>query len=332
MAARLLIYGATGYTGALLSERCAELGIGFVAAGRNAQKVAALAERCGAESHRAFSLDDPEQLKGHLADFDCVIHAAGPFSKTARQMMDACIASGTHYLDITGEFSTYALARDLSDQAEAAGVMLMPGIGWDVVPSDCLSAHTAQRVVDPVHIRIALNHFGGVSRGSALSGGEIARLGPLVRRDGELVKLDAMLDPIMVDFGEGPESCAQLAMGDLITVYRVTGVPNITEFFQSEMEDVPEDFDPSALPDGPTAEERDAGRSKVHVQVTGADGTVKSSLINTESGYTYTQKSGVEIARRVVAGDFKTGWQTPASAYGPELATQIGDAYIVDLD
>ncbi|WP_176590600.1 MULTISPECIES: saccharopine dehydrogenase family protein [Sphingobium] len=331
MSARLMIYGATGYTGNLLSERCAELGIPFVVAGRNRSKVDAAAERFGVKGVN-FSLDSWEAVHQALVDVDVVIHAAGPFSKTALQMLDGCISTKTHYLDITGEFGVYALAESMSARAEAAGVMLMPGVGWDVIPSDCLGLHTSRRVEQPVHMRIALKHFGGVSRGSAISAGEIAQLGPLARRHGEIVKLHEAPAPIAVDFGDGPETCIPMPMGDLITGYKSTGIANITEYFQFELGAIQDHIDPADLPEGPSLEERDAGRSKVQIEVTGADGQVARSLIDTLSGYTYTQQSGVEVARRVLAGDFRPGWQSPSSAYGVGLATSIGDARIIDLN
>jgi hypothetical protein len=151
-----------------------------------------------------------------------------------------------------------------------------------------------------------------------------------VRAEGRIVASKAPTRESF-DFGEGPEECALLPGGDLITAWKSTGVPNIEEFFQVGLTSLATSVDPMTMPEGPTEEERNAGRSKVVAEVTDRDGTVVRSLIDTASGYAFTQLSAVEIARRVLGGEYKPGFQTPASAFGASLATQIGDTRIVDL-
>jgi short subunit dehydrogenase-like uncharacterized protein len=335
--AGLLIYGATGYTGKLLSERAKALGMNFAVGGRDRQKTGAIARSLDVEAH-VFEVDDERALRHAISEFACILHCAGPFFKTARQVMTACIDQRVHYLDITGEFTTYELAESLSSEAEKAGIMLLSGVGWDVVPSDCLALHTAKRVADPEWMRIGLHHFGGVSRGSALSGGEIVRTGPRARRDGIVVSPPDQ-QPALFDFGEGPELCVPLPMGDVITSWRSARVPNVDVYFRTvgstgdaPVTDVPATIDLSALPDGPTPEERSAGRSQVIVEVSGRDGAFARSTIYTLSGYSFTQEMGIEVAQRVLAGEFKAGFQSPASAYGVALATSTGGGEIIDLD
>ena len=328
MSARLMIYGATGYTGQLLSARAKKVGLDFVVAGRNPERTADLGKNLSVE-HRSFSIDDAAALRENLDSIACILHCAGPFSKTAAQVLDACLERKVHYIDITGEYGVFALAEQLSAKAEAAGVMLMPGVGWDVVPSDCLALHTARRVAKPHKLRLGLKHFGAVSRGSAVSGGEIFALGPMARRGGVIVK-PADLHPTTFDFGYGPEHCIPAPMGDLITAWKSARVPNIEVFFQVP-KDPPPAVDPKLMPDGPTAEERAAGRSRLIAEVTDTEGKVVRSMMETASGYTYTGESGIEVARRILAGDFKKGFQSPASAYGVGLAISVGGATITDL-
>ncbi|MGW0791186.1 saccharopine dehydrogenase family protein [Streptomyces sp. NPDC002911] len=337
---RLLVYGATGYTGKLVAEHARQSGLDVVVAGRNQERVALLGKELGVES-RAFTVDDPELLRAALDDITVVLNVAGPFRHTARPLMDACIDKGVHYLDTTAEFDIFATARSLHTEAAAAGVMIMSGAGWDVVPSDCVAAHAVARVADPVSLRIALKLLSATpeeaeglnlfSRGSIVSATEgIGDLGVLVRSEGDIVSLP---EPraASFDFGdEGPEECVSVSMGDLITSHLATGVPSIEVYVQVG-QPLPIDLDLSALPDGPTAEEREVGRSKVLAEVTGRDGGVTRSLIDTPTGYRFTQLSSVEIARRVLAGSFTPGFQSPSSAYGSELALSIGDSRIKDL-
>lgn len=325
----LMIYGATGYTGKLLSAEAVRRGLVPILAGRDNVRLQEVANSLGLKETRAFALDDPTAVRRGLDGIDCVLHAAGPFATTARPMMEACLDTSTHYLDITGELSTFELAEALDERAVAAGIMLMPGVGWDVIPSDAIGFHTAQRVQRPQSVKFFLKHFGGVSRGSIKSSGYIFAEGAKVRRAGEIVLKD---DPqlLKVDFGAGPETMAPMAMGDLVTAWKSFRVPDIDVFL------VAPDGDLAAvniddLPEGPSADERDAGTAKVIAEVTGADGSVARSMIETPSAYSYTSKSGIEVAARVLAGDLKTGFQSPVSAYGPDLALSVANSTIVDL-
>jgi short subunit dehydrogenase-like uncharacterized protein len=321
-----LIYGATGYTGRLIAEEAARAGLDFVVAGRDRTKVEALAARLGVAG-RAFALDDPATVREVLRGVRLLLNVAGPFSLTAERLIDACIAEGVHYLDTTAEFATFALAEERSAAAEAAGVMLVPGVGWDVVPSDAVAVHAVGRTPRPVGLRVALKVTGGFSRGSVSSSAGIADLIGLVRTDGQLVR-QADPAPMAFDFGDGAEDYAPVPMGDLITAPRSTGLQNVEVFMRSEGA-IP--VPGTELPDGPTAAERIEGHYWALAEVTDADGSVVRSVIETPTGYTYTQLSAVESARRVLAGQYTAGFQTPSSAFGPGLATSISDSRITDL-
>jgi short subunit dehydrogenase-like uncharacterized protein len=132
---KLLIYGATGYTGRLASDRARSVGLDFEIAGRDEKKLAAASAELGV-AHRVFSLDDPDSLPGHLAGCSVLLNCAGPFAKTAEPLMHACMEIGAHYLDITAEINVYRQAEALGDGAATVGTMLLPGVGWDVVPTD----------------------------------------------------------------------------------------------------------------------------------------------------------------------------------------------------
>jgi short subunit dehydrogenase-like uncharacterized protein len=161
---RLLVYGATGYTGGLLAALACERGLAPIVAGRSRAKVEAVAARLGTEA-RVASVDDAAALAEMLHDVACVISSAGPFATTARQMFEACCVTGAHYLDVTGEIDVFALAESFDARARRAGVMLLPGIGFDVVPSDCLAAHVAAKVGTPRAVRIGLAAGGTPTHG-----------------------------------------------------------------------------------------------------------------------------------------------------------------------
>lgn len=315
----LMIYGATGYTGRMAAEHAKALGLDLVIAGRNEARLASLAATLDVP-YRVFAAD-----AGQLEGIDVLLNFAGPFAHTAEPLMRACIASGTDYLDITAEINVYRLAERLGSGAQ---VMLLPGVGWDVVPSDCLAMHVARRVQQPHALRLALQVPGAMSRGSAMSVSEILGAGVMARINGELVATpDAALQSL--DFGDGPVLCAPLSFADLVTAWHSSAVPNIATFVHITGEAFPEG-DLSLLPDGPTQAQRDAHRARAVAEVTGADGSVARSVIETVNGYSYTPLAAVEAARRVLAGERRPGFQTPAKLFGVGFAQSIAGTRIID--
>ncbi|MFL9812930.1 saccharopine dehydrogenase NADP-binding domain-containing protein [Stutzerimonas sp. VN223-3] len=320
----LLIYGATGYVGRMAAEYAVAQGMDIVIAGRSHDKLSVLSAQLDVP-YRVFMPDAraAESLEG----VGMLVNLAGPFAQTADALMRACIKVGVDYLDITAEINVYRLAERLGAEAAESGVMLLPGVGWDVVPTDCLAVHVARRVQDPQSLSIALQVAGSMSRGSALSVSEIIGAGLLARIDGQLV-LTPDAQPRHFDFGDGLELCAPLSFGDLVTGWHSTGIPNIAMFVHFSGD--PFQGDLSQLPEGPDAQQREAHRARAVAEVTGADGTVARSVIETVNGYTYTPIAAVEAARRVLSGERRPGFETPAKLLGVGFAERIAGTTITD--
>jgi short subunit dehydrogenase-like uncharacterized protein len=329
--AQALIYGATGYTGRMLALRAAQRGLHFTVGGRNRDKVLALANELGVEGI-VFEVEDTERVRTALAGIRCVLSAAGPFSATAQPLIAACVAGSVHYLDTTGEIGVFAHAEALDRAAVAAKVMLMPGVGWDVVPSDCIALHVARRVADPQLLRIGLAHIGAVpSRGTLRTGLAIMSGGAFIRRDGKLLRLAEPLPPRVLDFGYDRLECLLTPMGDLVTAYKSTGVRNIEVYSAGPagaLKLPPGGIE--AFPEGPTVEQLAGWRAFAAAEIIGPHGSVARSVMETVSGYDFTALAAVDILERVLGGELRHGFQSPASAYGVELATGLG-ARIADL-
>ena len=156
---RAMIYGANGYTGRLIARHAVERGLRPVLAGRNREAITALAVQLGCEA-ASFDLHQAAQIAEHLRGFSAVLHCAGPFSRTARPMMDACLLAQADYLDITGEIDVILAAVLRDEQAQQAGVALIPAVGFDVVPSDCLAAMLAERLPGACVLQLAFSSAG----------------------------------------------------------------------------------------------------------------------------------------------------------------------------
>jgi len=227
----LVIYGSYGYTGNLIAEAAVERGLEPVLAGRERRSLEAQAARLRTEFEVA-GLDQPKVLDMVLSDADVVLNCAGPFSRTWTPMVDACIRTGTHYLDITGEISVFEAIHERSDAAAAEDVMLLPGTGFDVVPTDCLAAHLAETLPDADSLELAFRAEGGVSRGTAKTMLEHIDSGGAVRRDGTIEQVPLVHQSRTVDFGWGQDAvhASAIGWGDVSTAYYTTGIPNVTVY------------------------------------------------------------------------------------------------------
>ncbi|MEQ9520560.1 MAG: saccharopine dehydrogenase NADP-binding domain-containing protein [Parvibaculum sp.] len=350
MTGRFMIYGATGYTGKLMTRMARKAGLKPILAGRSEAKLKSISNQYGFEA-RAFDLMDRAAIDTALADVDVVLHVAGPFSATSKPMIDACLRTGTHYLDITGEISVFEACARRDEAAKEAGIMILPGVGFDVVPSDCLAAHMKRRMPDATDLVLGISGLGSTSRGTAKTMIESIGEGTRVRRGGRIVSAGRAPE-LDIDYGSGPKKSVAIGWGDVSTAYHSTGIPNITVFFEanpqiSQMASLGgftrfllslgfmqrrlkarED----AKPDGPSEHERAAGHGVLVGEVTNESGERMVSRLRTPEGYTLTYMTGLDIVRRVLAGDFKIGFQTPSLAYGADYISSVDGCVLEDLN
>ena len=211
----ILVYGATGYTGKLIARMARQLGMSVTLAGRNAAKLQALAAETGFEQV-AVGLDDSSTLSAIIAEFDVALHIAGPFSKTAKPMVEACLAGGTHYLDITGEIPVFESHRMIDRRAREAGIMIMSGAGFDIVPSDCLALHLKERMPQAVKLTLAMQGMGDVSQGTGKTAIEAIDGGTATRRNGTIEYLRKP-PRRKLQFGNREVDCVGISWGDVAT-------------------------------------------------------------------------------------------------------------------
>lgn len=345
---QFLLYGANGYTGRLIAELAAEYKLQPILAGRNGQAIRQMAEELQLP-YRIFDLDDDKALQVALAEVKLVLHAAGPFTITARKMMEACIKTNRHYLDITGEIAIFEMAKTYNGAATAAGVMVMPGVGFDVVPTDCMALFLKNKLPDADRLQLAFASVGGgLSHGTATTmvmglgeGGAIRENGRIVHRP--LGHKGQWIDFSAVAGEEKKMFVMTIPWGDVSTAYFTTGIPNIETYTgiapkvyrllklqplfnwllktktvrNYAMKKVKQ------LPAGPSAEKRAESYSLVWGSVQNKTGKKLEASMKVKDGYTLTVHSSLLIVQKVLAGNFKPGYQTPAAAYGEDLVLEI---------
>jgi short subunit dehydrogenase-like uncharacterized protein len=338
-----LIYGSYGYTGQLIIDHALKEGLRPILAGRNKKKLIPQAEKYNLE-YRAFALEETVILDSVLQGVDTVLHCAGPFVHTFRQMVEACLRTKRHYVDISGEIPGFEVLATLDDQAKAAGIMLLPGAGFDVVPSDCLAAHLKQRLPSSTHLRLFVSGVGaGASRGTAKSGIENMHRQGTIRRNGKLVQVPPAWNVREQDFGRGYTKVVSVGWGDVSTAYYSTGIPNIETYFA-----LPESainflramrvLGPlmynrpvksilktliNLFLQGPTEDKRkNASAIFIGEAIDQSRRRTITKLITPE-GYTCTALTTVAIMKRILNGELETGFQTPSLAYGADFILQF---------
>lgn len=337
-----MIYGANGYTGKLLIEEAVKRGEKPVIAGRNEESIRNLAQKYNLPFD-IFSLDNPENVSNHLKDINVLLLAAGPFSSTSKIAVDACLKSKTHYLDITGEISVFEECASRNQEAINAGIMILPGVGFDVVPSDCLSASLYQALPDATHLTLAIQAIGEASPGTMKTMLENFPEGGLIRQNGKLTRVPAAWKISEIPFKNKSKLAMTIPWGDVSTAYTSTNIPNIAVYMvlpkniiriSKLMSPVSKVFGIKLIQDlvknlietnvkGPKPEEREKGKSYLWGMVENSQGKKVEGFLETSEGYKLTSKTGVDIALRVMKGDFKTGYQTPSLAYGADYIKDI---------
>lgn len=345
-----MIYGATGYTGGLIAKQALELGARPTIAGRNAEKASAMAAELGLP-WAAFSVDDNDAVEAALEDHALVLSVAGPFSATAEAMINACIKTKTHYLDVTGEIAVFELAASMDDRARSADVTLLPGVGFDVVPSDCLAAHTAARATKPKSLALAIKALGDPSRGTAKTAVETLGRGTMVRRKGIITSLRAGSLKRSFDTGSGSEPYMGVSWGDVSTAFYSTNIPEIEVYFPAAgpikaMTAISRFLGPimasgfmqsvlkkqiDKMPAGPTGDARSREGSILLAEVEDSDGTIIRSVLKTPNGYSLTAESAVKSVLKILAGEAKPGFQTPSTAFGAQFGFGLTGCEVTDL-
>lgn len=336
-----LIYGATGYVGEATARLAVKTGQRPILAGRDALKLGSLAAELGLE-YRAFDLSDPRKIDPAFDGVTVLLHCAGPFIHTYAPMLEACLRAGVHYLDLTGELQVYQAIAARDAQAKARGVMLLPGVGFDVVPSDCLALHLKRRLPSATRLTLAFRGAGpaGLPPGTQRTAIENLAAGIFVRRDGRLETAAEAAKTRQVDFGKGPVLVSRLTWGDVFTAYYSTGIPNIEvyarlpEALRRQMAMVARLrplFKPAwvrnlmkrGVTPGATPAEQALSSAHVWGEVRDDQGRVASARMHgPEPGLVWTARTALAVVGKVLAGQAPSGYQTPAMAFGPDFALE----------
>jgi short subunit dehydrogenase-like uncharacterized protein len=336
-----MIYGANGYTGRLTVKEAKKRGMRPVLAGRNREAIESMAAETGFEG-RVFALEDKAAAE-NLKDISIVLHCAGPFSATSQQMIEACLATNCHYLDITGEISVFANAHRQSGEARRADIVLIPGVGFDVVPTDCLAATLVDLLPAATSMALAFKSSGRMSPGTMKTSIEGLAGGGCIRQDGKLKWVPLAWKSRDIPFASGKQFAMTIPWGDVFTAYISTGVPDIEVYMAASPSMVlrmkrmrmmkpllsmqwvqnmmKRRIEKSVT--GPAAGERENSKMELWGEVKSADGRSACATMTTPDGYDVTVTASLGVVEYLLENDVEGGFYTPSLLMGADYATKL---------
>jgi short subunit dehydrogenase-like uncharacterized protein len=348
----IILYGSYGYTGRLIARECKAKDLNVILAGRNREALQKQHQETG-YPFEVVDIHDASALRNLLRQGQTVLHCGGPFRFTAKAMADACLETKTHYTDITGEYQVFELLASYDEKAKQAGIMLMPGTGFDVVPSDCLSVHLKKRLPSATHLQLGfVMKPSGMSRGTKKSMTESLGYGGMTRKNNALVPFMLGKDAVDMNFGPFTQTTTRIQWGDISTAWRSTGIPNIDVFAGASTKAIKNLNMSNYLgwllrqrwiknfllkqidkgKSGPSEEHLKTGKCYLRGEVWDGSGNKKVSLLNGPNAYLLTAKTALLITEKILAGNYKPGYQTPAMCYGADLIQEIPGVERTDVE
>lgn len=336
-----MIYGANGYTGELIAREAKARGMNPVLAGRNEDAINTLAAELEFKT-RVFDLHDQQEIINQLSNIKLVLNCAGPFSSTSRAMINACLQSGTHYLDITGEISVFEYAHSQHKAAEKSNIVICPGVGFDVIPTDCLSAQLKQMLPDATSLTLGFDSNSVMSPGTAKTAVEGLAFGGKVRVNGEIKTVPLAWKTRQIDFGNGEKLATTIPWGDVCTAFYTTEIPNIEVYVPMNQKRLSilkranylrwllrfgfiQQFlkTKAAKLQGPNPEQLKNQLTYVWGEVKNAKGQSKVMRITTANGYALTVAGSLGIAEYLLKTQVSGGYKTPSQLMGADYVCKL---------
>ncbi len=336
---KLMIYGANGYSARLIIDELIKKNIKPILAGRNEAALKQLADKYDCD-YKSFDLSEDEKVNVALEGVHTVLNCAGPFKYTAKDLIDACLRTKTNYLDITGEIPVLHLAFSHNQKAKENGIVILPSVGFDIIPTDCLAKRLSEQMPDAAHLKLGLiNKRGKISRGTLLTTLEFLGGNGKVRRHGKLT--DSKIGELTIDVKNKDFSFSGISIpwGDVYSSFHSTGIENAEVYLATPkiivrlrllllsilkiltMQTIKNIVASYIMKNitGPTKEERDSTLTYIWGRVENAKGEMIEEVYQFMEGYNLTAKGAAECAERVLKNSLQPGTYTPSLAFGSEF-------------
>jgi short subunit dehydrogenase-like uncharacterized protein len=342
-----MLYGAYGTTGRLIVDEALRRGHRPVLAGRDAAMLEQLRRATGLDVAHV-SLDRGEEVRSALAGVQCVVLAAGPYERTGPLMRAACLNARCSYLDLNAAVDDFCEALACDQAARAAGVAVVPGVGYGVVFGECLAAQTARQVPNPTSLRLSLaTQNEGRSRAATLSIAHALAAGGFAVEHGELRRQPVASSTWRCTNPEGASTrYAAMPMAEVVAAHRSTGVPNIVagiplSLASAAVVRVAGPWIGKLLTRlaarqsghagaGPSMSAIAALRSRLWAEARNDRGERAAAMLETGEGYRAAAAAAVRAVESLLRTP-RSGALTPVQAFGADFALEIPGTHIQEF-
>jgi short subunit dehydrogenase-like uncharacterized protein len=233
-----------------------------------------------------------------------------------------------------------------------AGVVLCPGVGFDVVPTDSVAMKLHEALPDATHLALGFDSRSGLSKGTAKTALESAGVGSRMRRDGKIMDVPFASQVRRIDFGNGERLAVGIAWGDVSTAYYSTGIPNIEVFSATSPNGLKRMQRANMLKsllrrrlvqhflkrridrrlEPPNQAQRDSNPTFVWGEARNAAGKVVTARLVTANGYALTVASALGIMSRLLETSYSAGYATPGMLVGADFVTTLPGSSPIRID
>ncbi len=340
-----LIYGAYGITGQLIVEEAMRQGQHPILAGRSAEKLKVQAEKVGLD-WISFDLKDKTTMIKALEKVEAVLNIAGPFKQTARPLIEACLETGTNYLDVSNEIEVFQQVATYDRRAKERGITIISGVGFGTVATNFLVKKVAEQLPDATELEIAVSLYSEEgSAGATKTALEVLASGGKSYRGGKLGNYQLGKGAKKLAFPDGSErTIMPVPSGDLVAAFQVTAIPEIKAYLEFAgsplvlrlampilqgvmkikfVRQMAEKASARSAKSETTPLESQAEKySYIWVRATNQAGKSKEGWLKLGEGYQFTAKSSV-LAVKNFFGLRPIGVLTPAQAFSNEFIQEL---------
>lgn len=342
---RWMIYGASGYSGRLIALEARKRGYKPLLAGRDSEKLRAISNKLNLP-FRVFDLEsDAEELRNQLQDIQLLLNCAGPFSQTSQPLIEACLEAKCNYLDITGEINVFEALHQRHEQAYQRDIVICPGVGFDVIPTDAIATVLKNELPDATHLSLSFSAPGSISPGTAKTGIEGLKEKTKIRKNGQLISVPAAKMRREIPFADKRRKASLMGLADVASAYYSTGIPNIDTWLpmptQAHIQLKASNYVRAVLKmtavqsrlknkaasnlKGPNKEQRDKFSSQIWGEVRNKDGESVQAILTTCNAYKLTIHGALGIVEYVLNNHkhIEGGYYTPTQLVGPGFVSTL---------
>lgn len=343
-----IIYGATGYTANLIIKKAIQMGLPPVLAGRDRSKISSVAKKYGLK-YKVFEINDINVIQANIENSNLILNASSNYKLTAQPFINACLASGCHYLDLCGEISVLKKIFEYNELAKYGNITIIPNSGYHSIVTDCFAGYVANLIENPIELNYYLLDASIPSLGTLKSSLDAFLGGGFVLKYNNFENIKMGSIKTRVEHKNKALTLYASPMAELYLSHISTSIPNINVYLKipllySLLLDYFGDYILKLLQSekrtailnlidkfvkGPSEAINKKLKSMIGVNVKNLKGDSLTMWLEAPEAYDFTATLSVEAVKLALSG-LPSGVLTPIQAYGCNFLSKFNDIKFFD--